>query len=695
MSKINKVTEATREKLKRKSVLYLPNNPSAAGIKPAQLKEYFYELITGKANSVLSEIDRLVEEMNAAIGEAAAGAELSTLIEDYNRLFVGADSRTSVIFLTGDSLSAANGDVVLYFNPTSSEWDAFEARINSLLAAGAPIKLLELCETEFESGSEPVKHYLHITRYGTLDNSVLELRYGTDATGETNSACVKREGGEWTIPQSVVLLEEGEKSAYISQVSLQYAWNSCMRKENDFTPIIRPAVLPGGAIPGQYLAMGSVGYEWATPPGQDGKPVWVRYSASEDGSDFVVFPSDETKFIGFAIAATAPSNKDLYTWSRYVGKEPSQIKIEGMALIITWDDGSTATIPINTEECAVVEENESFVESVNGKTGRVTISKTEVGLSEVDNTRQYSAKNPPPYPVSSVNGKSGKVVLSPEDMGIKTAPVTLGKGAAASEGQTIVDEYAVAVGHSASATGASTAVGGATKSEGQSLSGAGVAIGYNAEAGVNDVAFGFNARARDNSNPRGIENSVALGANAQCTRSDEVVIGNDNTQYFHCAVAPTLTSDERDKADISPLETDRALKLIKEIRPIQYVRNERSAYVSASAKRTEQYRRFGLTEYNREAWSRGAKKGQRKNVGVSAQQVEQALRSVYGSTGEANIVDDNFYLLRKRGIEPEGVENKLSVNYIGLIPFLIGAVQELSQRIETLEDKLSAIGGKK
>ena len=47
MSKINKVTESTREKLKRKSVLYLPNNPSAAGIKPAQLKEYFYELITG------------------------------------------------------------------------------------------------------------------------------------------------------------------------------------------------------------------------------------------------------------------------------------------------------------------------------------------------------------------------------------------------------------------------------------------------------------------------------------------------------------------------------------------------------------------------------------------------------------------------------------------------------------------------
>ena len=36
-------------------------------------------------------------------------------------------------------------------------------------------------------------------------------------------------------------------------------------------------------------------------------------------------------------------------------------------------------------------------------------SKSEVGLGNVDNVKQYSKDNPPPYPVTSVNGKTGAV----------------------------------------------------------------------------------------------------------------------------------------------------------------------------------------------------------------------------------------------------------------------------------------------
>lgn len=41
-----------------------------------------------------------------------------------------------------------------------------------------------------------------------------------------------------------------------------------------------------------------------------------------------------------------------------------------------------------------------------------TYSKSDVGLGNVDNVQQYSATNPPPYPVSSVNGQTGAVTLS-------------------------------------------------------------------------------------------------------------------------------------------------------------------------------------------------------------------------------------------------------------------------------------------
>ena len=55
--------------------------------------------------------------------------------------------------------------------------------------------------------------------------------------------------------------------------------------------------------------------------------------------------------------------------------------------------------------------NNAPVTSVNNKTGAVTFTKGDIGLSQVDNVKQYSAKNPPPYPVTSVNGKTGVVTV--------------------------------------------------------------------------------------------------------------------------------------------------------------------------------------------------------------------------------------------------------------------------------------------
>lgn len=46
-------------------------------------------------------------------------------------------------------------------------------------------------------------------------------------------------------------------------------------------------------------------------------------------------------------------------------------------------------------------------------------SKSEVGLGNVDNVKQYSASNPPPYPVTSVNGKTGAVTLDAAAVGAR------------------------------------------------------------------------------------------------------------------------------------------------------------------------------------------------------------------------------------------------------------------------------------
>ena len=40
-----------------------------------------------------------------------------------------------------------------------------------------------------------------------------------------------------------------------------------------------------------------------------------------------------------------------------------------------------------------------------------SVTKSDVGLDNVDNVKQYSADNPPPYPVTSVNGQTGDVEI--------------------------------------------------------------------------------------------------------------------------------------------------------------------------------------------------------------------------------------------------------------------------------------------
>lgn len=59
--------------------------------------------------------------------------------------------------------------------------------------------------------------------------------------------------------------------------------------------------------------------------------------------------------------------------------------------------------------------NLSAAETVNADL--LDLNPAAVGLGNVDNIKQYSASNPPPYPVTSVNGKTGNVTIDIPDAG--------------------------------------------------------------------------------------------------------------------------------------------------------------------------------------------------------------------------------------------------------------------------------------
>lgn len=239
--------------------------------------------------------------------------------------------------------------------------------------------------------------------------------------------------------------------------------------------------------------------------------------------------------------------------------------------------------------------------------------------------------------------------------------------------------YSIALGQNANVTSEqSIAIGGDAKVYAASC----VALGHGAKASGNySTALGRASNASGG-------NSTALGQRAVCANANGMQLGNASTlSSLTCGVDLTVTSDERDKADITPI-ADGALDFLQKITPIQYVSNKRELYIdedNLSDEDKEKKAKYGLCAYDTEAHAAGEKKGERLRVGVSAQETQQALEDIYGTADYANLVNDNLYDFDDI---PEDVESQLAVDYAAFTPFLIKALQELAVRVEELEAQL-------
>ena len=104
-------------------------------------------------------------------------------------------------------------------------------------------------------------------------------------------------------------------------------------------------------------------------------------------------------------ASTAESNAKAYTYS----KSEIDSKVAGAGKVKTVNSkspDSSGNIALNASD-------------VGARPSTWTPTKGDIGLGNVDNVKQYSASNPPPYPVTSVNGKTGAVTVD-----VPTVPST-------------------------------------------------------------------------------------------------------------------------------------------------------------------------------------------------------------------------------------------------------------------------------
>jgi len=208
-----------------------------------------------------------------------------------------------------------------------------------------------------------------------------------------------------------------------------------------------------------------------------------------------------------------------------------------------------------------------------------------------------------------------------------------------------------------------------------------IAIGVGSQAtSLNSTAIGEWTQVR-------AYNSMGLGANVVIAASspNTIRLGDSNISTISGQVAFTFPSDERDKTDIVPIT--KSLEFINSIEPIQYVDNDRHKYyIETEDEEILNKRKHGIYSYDKEAHIQGTEKGKRKRVGVKAQEVQEKLLKLYNTDNYANLVNEDLY---DSTDTLEDVESQKSVAYSNFVPFLIGAIQELTKEIEILKTQIN------
>jgi hypothetical protein len=160
-----------------------------------------------------------------------------------------------------------------------------------------------------------------------------------------------------------------------------------------------------------------------------------------------------------------------------------------------------------------------------------------------------------------------------------------------------------------------------------------------------------------------ITNSVAIGLNALINSSNQIVLGNNNTDTFVKGGVVQTISDARDKVDIR--DTQLGLNFISKLRPVEYRYDLRENYYDRETK-------IFLPKD-------GSQAGKRYHQGLVAQEVKQAA-------DELNVDFDGY-----QDMKVKGGSDVLSLGYSSFIAPLIKAVQELTVQNQELLSRIEAL----
>lgn len=307
----------------------------------------------------------------------------------------------------------ANGNWFVFDNATKSYKD-------SGVDASITVDIADITMLPYGSAA-------YITNSGTATDPVFHLFIPNAKNGNDGYTPVKGvdyfDGNDGYSPTVSISEISGGNKVTVTDKSGFKDFN--VMDGDSITSIIRTSGTGAAGTVDTYTVTTSSGgqYTFTVYNGSDGK-------GSGDMLKSVYDPTNKAQDV-FAYAdgkaSTAESNAKAYTYSQSEidskvagagkvktvnSKEPDA---NGNIALVASDVGARPNTwtPTAEEVGARPSTWTPTASDVGARPSTWTPTKSDVGLGNVANERQYSASNPPPYPVTSVNGQTGDVTIDP------------------------------------------------------------------------------------------------------------------------------------------------------------------------------------------------------------------------------------------------------------------------------------------
>ena len=298
---ITKTSLAVREAMRRKSPANMPDDPSRRGWTTEEIKRAYYDYVIGSTNSILSELDRIIDQYNggdgALIGHmqelyskiTEALRELSSIparVSDLEATLGSGPLSLTIGEETGDIQLKSGGDVLSQVSLGGLELKLNGKILSLAMVTGAATILLGSCvldgitgggckwtETEREQLATVLEHnaYADTEALETAQSLIESLRGGTQEPEPvyitmtfSMPGAVAVIGGNTIVDGSAYIVEAGTNAIQVTVRPVS--------SDNSAWPSDGAVITVGGAVPsdGQEVTLDGLScYQFSVVPSAD------------------------------------------------------------------------------------------------------------------------------------------------------------------------------------------------------------------------------------------------------------------------------------------------------------------------------------------------------------------------------------------------------------------------------------------